>query len=191
MVTVGKLGDVPSGTVTAFEVDGKQISVANVDGRLFAFDDKCTHVGCSLAKGSLKETSLTCPCHGSVFQVTDGSVIRGPAKRPLGTYDVEVVDGEISISSGGAPAPGEGDSTATPTSPSPAPGPEGGSAPETADGERVLTALASVPLFADLDRASLAGLQAFTFQKRFAAGEVIVEEGRTGNGMYVVLSGSV
>ena len=193
-VTLGKVGDIPAGSAAAFQIEGKQISVANVDGRLFAFDDACTHRGCSLATGSLKGTSLTCPCHGSVFQVTDGSVINGPATRPLLTYDVEVVDGEISISIVAVPAAGDRVSPAAAAAPPSAPGPRG---PEAAspvaprDHERVVTALASVPLFADLDHASLVGLEAFTFRKRFTAGELIVEEGRTGNGLYVVLSGSV
>jgi CRP-like cAMP-binding protein len=51
--------------------------------------------------------------------------------------------------------------------------------------------LAAVPLFAGLDQASLESLEAFTFRKKFAPGEVIVEEGRTGNGLYIVLSGRV
>lgn len=192
--TLGKVSDVPAGSVAAFQIEGKQVSVANVDGRLFAFDDACTHRGCSLATGSLNGTSLTCPCHGSVFQVTDGSVINGPATRPLLTYDVEVVDGEMSISVAAASAAGDRGSPATATAPRSAPGPrspEAGNPAVAADDERVLTALASVPLFADLDQASLVALEAFTFRKRFAAGELIVEEGRTGNGLYVVLSGSV
>ena len=192
--TLGKVGDVPVGSVAAFEIEGKQVAVANIDGRLFAFDDACTHRGCSLAKGSLKGTSVACPCHGSVFEVTNGSVINGPATRPLLTYDVDVVGGEISVSLGGASAAGDRGSSANATTPSSAAGPRGpeaGSPAAAVDDKRVRAALASVPLFADLDHASLVGLEAFTFRKRFVAGELIMEEGRTGNGLYVVLSGSV
>lgn len=53
-------------------------------------------------------------------------------------------------------------------------------------GENVL---ASVSLFSDLDAAALESLEAFTFRRSFAPGELIVEEGRTGNGLYVILSG--
>ena len=120
---LGKVADVPAGSVVAFQVEGKKVAVANVDGRLFAFDDACTHRGCSLATGSLTGTSVTCPCHGSVFQVTDGSVINGPATRPLLTYDVEVVGGEISISLGAASAAGDRGSSASATAPPSAPGP--------------------------------------------------------------------
>ncbi len=51
--------------------------------------------------------------------------------------------------------------------------------------------LANVPLFTGLDPASLDALEAFTFRRTFAPEEIIVEEGRTGNGLFVVLSGNV
>jgi CRP-like cAMP-binding protein len=53
------------------------------------------------------------------------------------------------------------------------------------------SALARVPLFAGLDGTSIAALDAFAFQRTFAPGEVIVEEGHTGNGLFVVLEGHV
>jgi CRP-like cAMP-binding protein len=53
------------------------------------------------------------------------------------------------------------------------------------------SALAQVPLFAGLEPAALDSLEAFTFTRSFEPGAVIVEEGRTGNGLYVVLSGHV
>jgi CRP-like cAMP-binding protein len=49
--------------------------------------------------------------------------------------------------------------------------------------------LASVSLFADLDAAALEGLEAFAFSCSFAPGEIIVEEGRVGNGLYIIVSG--
>jgi CRP-like cAMP-binding protein len=50
--------------------------------------------------------------------------------------------------------------------------------------------LAAAPLFAGLDARAVESLAGFTFQKTFEPGELIVEEGRTGNGMFIVLSGS-
>ena len=40
-------------------------------------------MGCSLARGKLDGTTVTCPCHSSQFDVTSGAVVRGPAKRPV------------------------------------------------------------------------------------------------------------
>jgi hypothetical protein len=129
-----------------------------------------------------------------VFQVTDGSVTTGPAAKPLGTYEVLVVDGVISISLGVESVARDRGGPAAATAQPSAQGPQGsaeGSPSEAADHRRVQAALASVPLFADLDRAAIDRLEAFAFRKQFAAGELILEEGRTGNGLYVVLSGSV
>jgi CRP-like cAMP-binding protein len=52
-------------------------------------------------------------------------------------------------------------------------------------------ALRNVWLFTRLDDSQLDALSAFTFNKNFKAGELVVEEGHTGNGLYVVVSGNV
>ena len=80
---VGKSTDVVGGQMRAFDVAGIRVTVASADGQLYAFDDTCTHAGCSLAKGKLDGTTVTCPCHGSQFDVTSGAVLRGPAGRPV------------------------------------------------------------------------------------------------------------
>ena len=74
---------IPTGEMRVFDLAGTKVSVASASGRLYAFDDKCTHMGCSLAEGTLDGTTVTCPCHGSQFDVTSGAVLRGPATRPV------------------------------------------------------------------------------------------------------------
>jgi nitrite reductase/ring-hydroxylating ferredoxin subunit len=66
-----------------FDIAGTRVNVTNTNGRLYAFDDTCTHAGCSLADGDLEGTTVTCACHGSQFDVTTGAVLRGPAQRPV------------------------------------------------------------------------------------------------------------
>ena len=51
-----------------------------------ALNAKCTHLGCQVRPAG---GHLSCPCHGSSFDL-DGSVVRGPAQRPLRRYQVEV-----------------------------------------------------------------------------------------------------
>ena len=82
-VRIGQASDVVEGRLRVFDVDGTKVSVANANGRLFAFDDTCTHAGCSLGQGELSGTVVTCPCHGSEFDVTSGAVLNGPAELPV------------------------------------------------------------------------------------------------------------
>jgi nitrite reductase/ring-hydroxylating ferredoxin subunit len=96
-VTVGKAGSVPTGELHAFETGGRRISVANAAGVLYAFDDTCTHRGCSLADGDLEETTVTCICHGSQFDVATGAVVHRPAERPLGVYGVRVAGDDLQV----------------------------------------------------------------------------------------------
>ena len=49
LVRVGSSNDVAAGTMRAFDVGGTKVNVTSVNGRLYAFDDACTHQGCSLA----------------------------------------------------------------------------------------------------------------------------------------------
>ena len=72
----------------AFDARNAKIAVANAGGTFYPFGDICTHMGCSLADGDLEETTVTCPCHGSEFDVTSGEVLRGPAREPVGVYEV-------------------------------------------------------------------------------------------------------
>lgn len=67
---------------------GKPIMIVRGDGdRFAAYSLKCTHLGCTVGWNSAERT-FDCPCHRSRFK-TDGSVLKGPAKRPLTAYPVE------------------------------------------------------------------------------------------------------
>lgn len=90
LVRVGSSKDVLAGRMRVFEVAGSNVNVASVNGHVYAFDDTCTHTGCSLAEGTLDGTTVTCGCHGSQFDVTSGAVLRGPAMRPVRSRLVQV-----------------------------------------------------------------------------------------------------
>jgi nitrite reductase/ring-hydroxylating ferredoxin subunit len=90
LVRIGDARDVVDNEMRVFDVSGTKVNVANADGHLYAFDDTCTHMGCSLANGELRGTVVTCACHGSQFDVTSGAVLRGPAQRPVRSRAVQV-----------------------------------------------------------------------------------------------------
>ena len=90
LLRIGGSKDVNKGQMRVFDVAGTKVNVANAEGQLYAFDDTCTHMGCSLANGHLAGTVVTCACHGSQFDVTSGAVLRGPAERPVRSRAVQV-----------------------------------------------------------------------------------------------------
>ena len=99
-MAVARSDDLKKGEMQAFKVLDNKVAVANVGGTFYAFDDTCTHEGCSLAEGELEETILTCSCHGSQFDVTSGALLRGPAQEPVKSHDTRVEDGTLEIERG-------------------------------------------------------------------------------------------
>jgi nitrite reductase/ring-hydroxylating ferredoxin subunit len=96
-MAVSRADDLEEGKMQAFKVLDTKIAVANVAGTFYAFDDTCTHLQCSLSEGDLEETTVTCTCHGSEFDVTSGAVLQGPAQEPVRTYETRVEDGSLKI----------------------------------------------------------------------------------------------
>jgi nitrite reductase/ring-hydroxylating ferredoxin subunit len=96
-VTVASSVEVANGEMTAFQVGGERVAVANVGGTLHAFGNTCTHLQCSLASGELEGTTVTCPCHGSQFDVTTGQVLRGPAQEPVPSYPARVENEALQV----------------------------------------------------------------------------------------------
>jgi Rieske Fe-S protein len=62
-------------------------------GQYKAFSAVCTHVGCLC--NQVADGTINCPCHGSKFKITDGSVVAGPAPAPLPAKTISVTDGKI------------------------------------------------------------------------------------------------
>ena len=78
------------------------IAVFNVDGEFYAIDDTCTHQDASLADGWLEGCAVECPLHASCFDLRTGMPSGPPAKAPVRTHPVAVVDGMVHVQVGGA-----------------------------------------------------------------------------------------
>ncbi|MFC0582778.1 bifunctional 3-phenylpropionate/cinnamic acid dioxygenase ferredoxin subunit [Micrococcoides hystricis] len=67
------------------------------DGELYSIDDTCTHQDASLSEGWLEDCTVECPLHATVFDLRTGDVHSPPAKLPVRTHHVEVIDGDIYV----------------------------------------------------------------------------------------------
>ena len=84
------------GHAVRVSANGVPVAVFRVADQLYAIDARCTHVGGPLDRGPLEGTVVTCPLHGSKFDVRDGKVLRGPATRGVTAYRTRV-DGDTLI----------------------------------------------------------------------------------------------
>jgi p-cumate 2,3-dioxygenase ferredoxin subunit len=91
--------DIPPGTIRQASLpDGTVIALYNVDGRIYATADACTHGAASLAEdGFLDGTIVECSWHHGSFDVTTGEPCASPCVVALKTYIVEIVDGIVNV----------------------------------------------------------------------------------------------
>jgi len=108
-VPVAKVGDFKPGTMKSFVVENRHILLAMVADKYYAANSTCPHMGADLSLGRLEGPVLTCPRHGSQFDLTDGRVLRWTSwtglaaqasrllrsPRPLAVYPVKVEGGDI------------------------------------------------------------------------------------------------
>ncbi len=96
---VAAAGEIGTGEMKSVEVGSELILLANVEGKLYAVSDVCTHEECTLSDGGILEgAEVECECHGARFDVTNGEVTQEPAEDPLKTYDVTVNGDDVLVS---------------------------------------------------------------------------------------------
>ena len=76
LTRIAKTNDLSEGTMKKYQVEGTEILVARIEGKYYAVQNKCPHFGGDLSQGKLVGTVVTCPRHGSQFNMIDGSVVR-------------------------------------------------------------------------------------------------------------------
>ena len=107
---VSKVDELKNGMMKAVNVAGRQILLARVEDKYYAIDNLCSHMKGNLSQGKLEGTVVTCPLHGSQFDISNGQVVRwlkgglmskvGSALKPskdLTVYNVKVEDGKVLV----------------------------------------------------------------------------------------------
>lgn len=92
--------DVPEGEARRFEVGEGHVAVVNLGEGVFrAVDAVCSHEHAWLDKGEVdvEDATVTCPKHGSVFELDTGRAVTLPAVRPVAAYDVIIENDDILI----------------------------------------------------------------------------------------------
>jgi len=90
-----KVADVPVGGGLIIK-DAEVVVTQPKAGVFHAFSALCTHKQCTV--GTVTDSEIDCPCHGSRFSATDGSVVKGPAREPLPAKAVSVTGDLLTVS---------------------------------------------------------------------------------------------
>ncbi|MGW7052376.1 Rieske (2Fe-2S) protein [Streptomyces sp. NPDC054887] len=91
---LARTADIPEGGGKVFADQGVVVTQPTA-GQFKAFSSKCTHQGCAVK--DVADGMINCPCHGSMFDATDGSVKGGPAKQPLPAAAIKVEGDSITL----------------------------------------------------------------------------------------------
>ncbi|MGY3205671.1 Rieske 2Fe-2S domain-containing protein [Streptomyces sp. TE5632] len=107
---VGAVAEFPTGQPVRRVVDDVPVLVVRESGGVIhALAERCSHLAGPLSEGTVADGCVRCPWHGSVFRLSDGWNVRGPATAPQPAFDTRVVDGyvEVRLRRAGREADGE------------------------------------------------------------------------------------
>jgi nitrite reductase (NADH) small subunit len=95
-VTVARVGEIHEGQAQAFAVNGRMVAVFLHQGKYFAIDDFCPHMGASLAGGHMEAGVVTCPWHAWRFSICDGTWCDNPRIK-IDSFEVRVEGDQIQV----------------------------------------------------------------------------------------------
>ncbi len=96
---VAHVSEIAPGTTRRVVADSLGILLCNVDGKIYAIEDVCTHDGGPLDQGTLEGECVVCPRHGATFDVRTGDALTLPAVMPVLTFDVTVEGDDVFVES--------------------------------------------------------------------------------------------
>jgi 3-phenylpropionate/trans-cinnamate dioxygenase ferredoxin subunit len=99
-VRVADSGACPTGELKAVMANGQAVVLANVDGRVCALEDRCSHEAYPLSDGELEGNTVVCRYHGARFDACSGARKALPAVRPVKAFAVEERDDGIYVDLG-------------------------------------------------------------------------------------------
>jgi nitrite reductase/ring-hydroxylating ferredoxin subunit len=103
-VKVANLDEIKEGKMKIFYVEGEEIVLAKVDGKIYAFTNFCSHENGPLGEGSLNGKIVTCPWHLAQFDITTGKVVNVPFDtekygkvKDIETFEVKIEGKDVFV----------------------------------------------------------------------------------------------
>jgi nitrite reductase/ring-hydroxylating ferredoxin subunit len=97
-VKVANVSEIKEGQIKVVITGKEKVILFLKGGKFSAVSSICTHRGGPLDKGPLNGEIVTCPWHGSEFDLISGKVVKGPATASLKQFKVKVEKDDVFIS---------------------------------------------------------------------------------------------
>jgi 3-phenylpropionate/trans-cinnamate dioxygenase ferredoxin component len=94
---VVRVADIPVGSKQAFDVGGKPVLVCHGEERWYAVSNLCSHAQQQLESGRMLRGRITCPLHGTRFDLATGKALNPPAREPIATYELRIIEDWVEI----------------------------------------------------------------------------------------------
>ncbi len=95
---IGNVDEFPAERAVRRTVDDVPVLVVReTGGTVHALADRCSHLAGPLSEGTIADGCVQCFWHGSVFRLSDGWNVRGPATAPQPAFDTRITDGHVEI----------------------------------------------------------------------------------------------
>lgn len=93
------IDDLAPGETQVVYLEGKMVGLFNINGELFAMNNRCSHARGPLTEGEIntEECSVVCPWHYGKFDIRTGLAVDGIVRKPVETYQVEIRDGVVYV----------------------------------------------------------------------------------------------
>lgn len=89
--------DLPEGETRVVRIGDTDVLLCQDEGRVYAIENRCSHLDEPLTCGKVKWGWIACPAHGARFDLTTGEALGPPATIPIKTFPVRVVNGMIEV----------------------------------------------------------------------------------------------
>ena len=94
---IGGVAELEASSRLESDLDGYRVRVVRANGKLYAFEDRCTHDDSSFDDGPIEDTEIICPRHGARFCLRTGAALSPPAYEPLRIFEARESAGRIEV----------------------------------------------------------------------------------------------
>jgi 3-phenylpropionate/trans-cinnamate dioxygenase ferredoxin subunit len=96
-IAVTAAQDIEEKCFSTFEINSTGVVICRFRDEYFAIENRCSHAQSTFDDGRMRGYNIICPLHGATFDIRDGSCTGPPARKPIRSFPLRIVDGMIEV----------------------------------------------------------------------------------------------